>query len=189
MVKRGELWVISTLRSNNSIPDHHFDRIYPDAEPPALGDYIRDASAAVSELSVKVHPLSRGRLGHDVDVNLQGMTQRSFQHHTLSDSVWPQWHRWRLCYITLLFYLGHSWTSSSPSLQWGWPCLEDRTWNVPSPSGLRPQWTQRHWCGGWPSHSDTEGEETGNQFIVLLASVINLIHSKINLVSDFLLPL
>ena len=58
------LWVFS-------IPDHHFDRIHPDTQPFARGDYIRDTSTAVCELSVKVHPLSGGRLSHDVDVNLQ----------------------------------------------------------------------------------------------------------------------
>lgn len=62
----------------SSVPDHHFDRIHADTESFVFGDYIRNPSAAVGELSVKVHPLSRGRLGHDVDVDLQEMTQRTF---------------------------------------------------------------------------------------------------------------
>lgn len=56
------------------VPDHQFDRINSDTELFILGDYIRDTTAAVGELRVKVHPLSRGRLGHDVDVNLQEET-------------------------------------------------------------------------------------------------------------------
>lgn len=70
-----------------SVPDHHFDRIHPDTEPFVFRDYIRDTSTAVGELCVKVHPLSRGRLGHDVDVDLQEIAQRTFQHYTLDDSV------------------------------------------------------------------------------------------------------
>lgn len=58
-----ELWVHT--------PDHHFDRIHPDAQSLLSWDDVRDASAAVGELRVKVDPLPRRRLGHDVDVDLQ----------------------------------------------------------------------------------------------------------------------
>lgn len=67
------------------IPDHHFDRIHADTEPFVSRDYIRHTSAAVGELGIKVHPLSRGRLGHDVDVNLQEIT---FHHWVTSFKQW-----------------------------------------------------------------------------------------------------
>lgn len=56
------------------IPDDHFDWIYTHAQPFAFRNNVGDTPTAVGELRVEVHPLSRGRLGHDVDVNLQQRT-------------------------------------------------------------------------------------------------------------------
>lgn len=60
------------------------------------------------------------------------------------------------CHDITFFFLmvHHSWSTSLPSPQWGWPCPEGRTWNVPSPSGPRPPWTRRHSHDGWLSHSE-----------------------------------
>ena len=95
------------------VPDHQFDRINSDTKLFILGDYIRDTTAAVGELRVKVHPLSRGRLGHDVDVNLQEETTRKsffFKHDTpLSDLATTQMVT-SLRNFMILFLVRRSWT-------------------------------------------------------------------------------
>lgn len=58
-----------TLTSN--LPHHHFDGIHPDSQSSVLGDGVGNAAAAVTDLCVKVDPLSRWGLRHDMDVNLQ----------------------------------------------------------------------------------------------------------------------
>lgn len=67
-VNASALWVkIITMH----VPDHQLDRVHPNTQPFILGDYVGDAPAVVGQLRAEVHPLSRRRLGHDVDVDLQ----------------------------------------------------------------------------------------------------------------------
>lgn len=49
---------ISESDESCHLPDDQFDRINSNAQPLALWDDIGDASAAIGQLSVKVHPLS-----------------------------------------------------------------------------------------------------------------------------------
>lgn len=51
-------------------PDHHLDGVDADAQAPLLGDLVGNPATAVADLRVKVHPLPRRWLGHDVDVHL-----------------------------------------------------------------------------------------------------------------------
>ena len=55
------------------LPDHHLDRVNPNAQTLALRDDVRDTSAAIGQLGIKVRPVSRWRLCHDVDIHLRAV--------------------------------------------------------------------------------------------------------------------
>lgn len=58
------------LQAPGPSPDHHLDGVDADAQAPLLGDHVGNPATAVADLRVKVHPLPRRWLGHDVDVHL-----------------------------------------------------------------------------------------------------------------------
>lgn len=62
--------LVLLLQAPGPSPDHHLDGVDANAQAPLLGDHVGNPATAVADLRVKVHPLPRRWLGHDVDVHL-----------------------------------------------------------------------------------------------------------------------
>lgn len=56
-------------------PDNHFDRVDSDAQASVVWDDKRHTATTVCHFCVEVHPFTRWRLGHDVEVNLHRITK------------------------------------------------------------------------------------------------------------------